>query len=93
MNGLTDLIKKQLSDLQEMKVFETRDIRVFSLSGGEGFTLRETYTITRVPGLYFFHCINGANGDFSVTEKELHAAIGYHLATVDKESGKSEVKI
>ena len=90
MNGLTDLIKKQLSELQGMKVFETRDIRVFSLNGGEDFTLRETYTVTRVPGLYFFHC---TNGDFSVTEKELHAAIGYHLATVDKESGKSEVKI
>ena len=90
MNGLVDFIKKQLSELQEMKVFETRDIRVFSLNGGEGFVLRETYTVTRVPGLYFFHC---SNGDFSVTEKELHAAIGYHLATVDKDTKKSEVKI
>lgn len=92
MNGLTDFIKKQLSELQEMKVFETRDIRVFSLNGGEDFTLRETYTVTKVPGLYFFHCSNG-NADFNVTEKELHAAIGYHLATVDKGNGKSEVKI
>ena len=91
MNGLTDFIKKQLSELQEMKVFETRDVRVFSLKDGEeGFVLRETYTVTRIPGLYFFHC---SNGDFSVTEKELHAAIGYHLATVDKDTKKSEVKI
>lgn len=90
MNGLTDFIKKQLSELQEMKVFETRDIRVFSLEG-EGFVLRETYTVTRIPGLYFFHCSDSEN--FSVTEKELHAAIGYHLATVDKDTKKSEVKI
>jgi len=92
MNGLTDFIKKQLSELQEMKVFETRDIRVFSLKdGNEDFVLRETYTVTRVPGVYFFHC--SATEDFTVTEKEVHAAIGYHLATVDKENGKSEVKI
>lgn len=91
MNGLTDFIKKQLSELQEMKVFETRDVRVFSLKDGEeGFVLKETYTVTRIPGLYFFHC---SNNDFSVTEKELHAAIGYHLATVDKDTKKSEVKI
>lgn len=92
MNGLTDFIKKQLSELQEMKVFETRDVRVFSLKDGEeGFVLRETYTVTRIPGLYFFHCSDSEN--FSVTEKELHAAIGYHLATVDKDTKKSEVKI
>ena len=90
MNGLTDLIKKQLSELQEMKVFETRDIRVFSLEG-EGFVLRETYTVTRIPGSYFFHC--SAKENFSVTEKDLHAAIGYHLATVDKDTKRNEVKI
>lgn len=90
MNGLTDFIKKQLSDLQDMKVFETCDIRVFSLNNEEDFVLRETYTVTRIPGLYFFHC---ANCNFSVTEKDLHAAIGYHLATAGKENGKSEVKI
>ena len=91
MNGLTDFIKKQLSELQEMKVFETRDVRVFSMKDGEeGFVMKETYVVTRFPGLYLFHC---AGNDFTVTEKELHAAIGYHLATVDKDTKRNEVKI